>query len=59
MKNVDGMVVPDGDYKVVLEVADGSNATGEVMFTKGPMPQTVSASAGGRGYTSFTVTYTP
>lgn len=59
MKDVNGMVVPDGAYKVVLEVGDGSNATSEVMFQKGPMAQTVSAPAGGRGYSSFTVTYTP
>jgi len=59
MKDVSGMVVPDGPYKVRLEVADGSNATAEVMFEKGPMPQTVSAPAGGRGYSAFSVTYTP
>ena len=59
MKDVSGMVVPDGAYKVVLEVADGSNATAEVMFQKGPMPQTVDAPAGGRGYSNFTVSYTP
>jgi hypothetical protein len=59
MKDVSGMVVPDGAYKVVLEVADGSNATAEVMFQKGPMPQTVSAPAGGRGYSEFTVSYMP
>jgi hypothetical protein len=59
MKDVDGMVVPDGPYKVVLEVGDGSNAVTELMFTKGPMAQTVMAPAGGRGYSSFSVTYTP
>jgi hypothetical protein len=59
MKDVMGMVVPDGAYKVVLEVADGSNGTAEVMFQKGPMAQTVMAPAGGRGYSSFSVTYTP
>ena len=59
MKDVMGAVVPDGSYKVVLEVADGTAGTAEVMFQKGPMPQTVTAPAGGRGYSAFTVTYTP
>jgi len=58
-KGADGMVVPDGAYKVVMEVADGSAARSEVMFTKGPMPQTVMGSSGGRGYASFAVTYSP
>lgn len=58
-KDVDGMVMPDGQYKVVLEVADGTAAVSEVMFTKGPMAQTANAAGGGRGYSAFTVTYTP
>jgi hypothetical protein len=58
-KDGTGMVVPDGTYKVKMEVADGRSVVSEVTFTKGPEPQTVSAPAGGQGYTSFTVTYTP
>jgi hypothetical protein len=58
-KDVMGAVVPDGQYKVVFELADGTTASGEVMFTKGPMPQMVSASGAGRGYSSFTVMYEP
>jgi hypothetical protein len=58
-KDGSGMVVPDGTYKVKMEVADGRSAVSEVTFTKGPAPQTVSAPAGGQGYTSFTVTYAP
>lgn len=58
MKDGAGMVVPDGSYKVVVEVADGSNGTAEVMFDKGPMAQTVMGPAG-RGIASFSVTYTP
>jgi hypothetical protein len=58
MKDGSGAVVADGSYKVVLEVADGSNAVTELMFTKGPMAQTVTAPAG-RGFASFTATYTP
>jgi hypothetical protein len=58
-KDVMGTLVPDGQYKVVFELADGTTASGEVMFTKGPMPQTASAPPSSTGYSSFTVTYTP
>lgn len=58
-KDGSGMVVPDGMYKVKMEVADGRSVVSEVTFTKGPEPQTVSAPAGGQGYSSFTVTYAP
>jgi hypothetical protein len=58
MKDVSGSVVPDGTYKVRLEVADGTAGTADLTFTKGPMPQTVNA-AGGQGFTSFSATYTP
>jgi hypothetical protein len=58
-KDASGMVVPDGTYKVKMEVADGRSVVSEVTFTKGPEPQTVSAPAGGQGYSSFTVTYAP
>jgi hypothetical protein len=58
-KDASGAVVPDGTYKVKMEVADGRSVVSEVTFTKGPEPETVSAPAGGQGYTSFTVTYAP
>jgi hypothetical protein len=58
MKDVSGSVVPDGTYKVRLEVAYGTAGTADLTFTKGPMPQTVNA-AGGQGFTSFSATYTP
>jgi hypothetical protein len=39
MKNVDGEVVPDGMYTVVVEVSEGSSEVGRVDFVKGPMAQ--------------------
>jgi hypothetical protein len=39
MKNVDGEVVPDGMYTVVVEVSEGSSGVGRVEFVKGPMAQ--------------------
>ena len=55
MKNVDGEVVPDGKYTVVVEVADGRAGTDRIDFEKGPMPQTVDGN--GSVFSNMTVTY--
>lgn len=39
MKDVDGEVVPDGMYTVVVEVSEGTSGVGRVEFVKGPMAQ--------------------
>jgi hypothetical protein len=33
-----GQLVPDGDYKVVIETSDGMSHSTEFAFVKGPMP---------------------
>jgi hypothetical protein len=39
LHDVAGQLVPDGDYKVVIEISDGSAKSIEVPFTKGPAAQ--------------------
>lgn len=60
-KNVDGQVVPDGSYKIVIEVTESNllpSASAEVPFEKGTSPQTLSPSDTGP-YSGLKITYTP
>lgn len=56
MKNVEGDVVPDGKYSVVVEVSEGSPGVGRIDFVKGPMDQTLTGDA--PVFSNMTVTYT-
>lgn len=55
MKNVDGEVVPDGKYQVVVEVSEGNSEVGRVEFVKGPMPQMLKGESS--VFSNMTVTY--
>jgi len=55
MKNVDGEVVPDGTYSVVVEVSEGTSGVGRVEFVKGPMPQMLDGKSA--VFSNMTVTY--
>ncbi|MDD9944782.1 MAG: DUF2271 domain-containing protein, partial [Myxococcales bacterium] len=56
MKNVDGEVVPDGKYSVVVEVSEGNPGVDRVEFEKGPMPQMITGD--GSVFSNMTVNYT-
>ena len=56
MKNVDGEVVPDGNYTVVVEVTEGSSGVGRVDFVKGPMDQMLTGDS--PVFNNMKVTYT-
>jgi hypothetical protein len=59
-KDINGQVVPDGQYKVYIEVTEfeeqGPVASFE--FTKGPTPQ-MPPSQDGANYTGLKISYTP
>lgn len=55
MKDVDGEVVPDGKYTVVVEVSEGSSGVGRVEFVKGPMEQMLTGESS--VFTDMKVTY--
>lgn len=57
MKNVEGQVVPDGKYTVVVEVSEGNAEVGRVDFVKGPMPQMLKGES--PVFSNMTVTYSP
>lgn len=59
MQDPAGAVVPDGSYKIKIEVTDkdATGAIGEIPFDKGAAPQTVTQS--GASFTNATLEYTP
>jgi hypothetical protein len=61
MKDAMGMLVPDGKYKVMIEVADDQFGAGTVSgaeFDKGPMPLTVMP-PDGASFSGLVITYQP
>jgi hypothetical protein len=61
MKDGTGMVIPDGSYKLVIEVTESEriqSVSAEIDFEKGPMPFDVSPSDEGP-YSGLTVSYSP
>jgi hypothetical protein len=55
MKNVEGQVVPDGKYTVVVEVSEGNAGVGRVDFVKGPMAQMLQGES--PVFSNMTITY--
>jgi len=61
MQDPNGMLVPDGMYRIVIEVTESeriASVSAEIEFEKGPAPVTLSPSDEGP-YSGLTVTYTP
>jgi len=61
MHDQNAMVIPDGAYKLVIEVTESerkASVSAEIDFEKGPMPMTISPPDEGP-YSGLTVTYSP